>query len=175
MTWINAHLLYEKDSATPREVAQVVDYAKKKAKARFYADENIPTLVTELLRTKADVLTVQESGMRRHPDENHSAFALREKKVLITCDRDYLDERKFPLIHCPAIVVFNFGSGSIRDVAHAFRCLRSILRIPQFYDKWTKIDATPETWVEYSRYLDGTTSRTRYRYYHGVLQEWKDD
>jgi predicted nuclease of predicted toxin-antitoxin system len=175
MTWIDAHLLYEKDSATRREIAQVIDFAKRKAKARFYADENFPTLATELLRTKVDVVTAQDVGKRRHPDENHAAFALREKRVLVTCDRDYLDERRFPLIHCPAIVVFDFGSGSLREIAQAFRCLRSILRVPQFYDKWAKIDAKPWTWVEYCRYLNGTTSRTRFRYHHRVLQEWTND
>lgn len=175
MAWIDAHLLYEKGSASLREIRQAIEFTKRKAKARFYADENFPLVATELLRTRADVVTVQQTRMRHHPDENHAAFALREERVLVSCDRDYLDERKFPLVHCPTISVFNFGSGSTRDIARAFRCLRSILKVPQFYDKWTKMDASPESWIQYSRYLDGTTSRTRFRYDRGVLQEWKNN
>jgi hypothetical protein len=121
------------------------------------------------------VVTAQEAGNHRHPDENHSAYALREGRVLITCDRDYLNERRFPLIHCPAIVVFDFGSGSIQDIRKAFRCLRLVLKVPQFYDKWAKIDAKPEAWTESMRFLNGTTSRTRYRLYRGVTQEWVEE
>jgi hypothetical protein len=65
----------------------------------------------------------------------------------------------FPAIRCPAIVVFDFGSGLIEDIKLAFRCLRLILRIPQFYDKWAKIDAKAEGWTESMRYLNGATSR----------------
>jgi hypothetical protein len=50
-----------------REVRQVEDYIRRKTKPRFYADENLPTIATEILRRRgADVLTVQEAGRRRH-------------------------------------------------------------------------------------------------------------
>jgi len=51
----------------------------------------------DLRELKADVLTVQANRRRRHPDENHAAEALRLRRILITCDRDYLDER---VSHC---------------------------------------------------------------------------
>lgn len=90
----------------------------------------------------------------------------------VTCDRDYLDDRKFPLIHCPAIAVFNFGSGSVHDIIKAFQCLRSAFGTPQFYDKWMKIDANRESWIENARYFNGTTGRTRFRWHRNILQEW---
>jgi hypothetical protein len=42
-------------------------------------------------------------------------------------------------------------------------CLGTVCRYPQIYDKWAKIDAQRQSWSEYARHLDGTTSRTRYR------------
>lgn len=175
MPWVDVHLLYQKhDPAKPSEIRQALDYAKRKAKARFYADENFPSAATEILRTRTDVLTAQEAGLRGQPDENQSAFALKEGRILVTCDRDYLNPKRFPMIHSPAIIVFDFGSGSTRDIRLAFRCLRNVLRVPQFYDKWAKFDASPDTWTESIRYLDGTTSRTRYRIHNRVLQEWVD-
>jgi hypothetical protein len=36
MPRVDAHLLYKKDFAKPHEIAQLIDYAKRKAKARFY-------------------------------------------------------------------------------------------------------------------------------------------
>jgi len=29
--------------------------------------------------------------MRRHPDDNHAAYALRKGFILLTCDPDFLD------------------------------------------------------------------------------------
>ncbi len=59
------------------------NYCKRRAKPRFYADEDFPRAAMELLRTRADVLTDQEAGLRAHPDENQSAFALKEGRILV--------------------------------------------------------------------------------------------
>lgn len=175
MSWMDLARLVRANPPSKKEIAQGLEYQRRKGKVSFYVDENFPTAATRLLKSmRARVTTVQEAKLRRHPDENHTAHALKNGFVLLTCDRDYLDERRFPLIHCPAIVVFNFGSGSIRDVARSFACLETIIRIPQFYDKWMKIDANPDSWTEYARFLNGTTSRTRYRIYQGRVQQWID-
>jgi hypothetical protein len=50
---------------------------------------------------------------------------------------------------------------------HAVHC-------PQFYDKWMKMDANRNCWTEYARFLDGTTSRSPFRFSAGILQEWID-
>jgi hypothetical protein len=118
MSWIDIKKLAADDKPTEREKQQVMDFARRNAKPRFYADENFPKLATDLLRgrLKADVLTVQDTRRQGHPDENHAAEALRLGRVLITCDRDYLDERRFPLIHCPSLVVFDFGGGTAGEI-----------------------------------------------------------
>jgi len=175
MGWVSLVESVRVNPPTDKEIQQVVDYRRRKAKARFYADENFPALAVATLREmKARVVTVQDVRLRRHPDENHAAYALKHGFVLLTCDRDYLNERRFPLIHCPAIAVFDFGSGSQEEIRRSFTCLRRVLSTPQFFDKWTKTDAGSDSWTEYSRTLDGSTSRSRYRVYKGDLQEWVD-
>jgi predicted nuclease of predicted toxin-antitoxin system len=157
---------------TKREREQVLEYRRRKAKPRFYADENFPSAAVQLLRdTKVQVITAQEARLNGHPDENHAAFALKNGCVLLTCDRDYLDEQRFPLIHCPAIVVFDFGSGSLHEMREAFKCRRTMYGSPQFFDKRVKIDAKRECWSEQCRFLDGTASRARYRAHRSRLQE----
>jgi predicted nuclease of predicted toxin-antitoxin system len=131
----------------------------------FYTDENFaPRSIQILANMKARVTTAQDQGLKRHPDENHAAFALKNGLFLLTCDRDYLDERRFPLIHCPAIAVFSFGSGTTDEIERSFVCLQRATSMPQFFDRWTKIDATPNSWIEYARHLDGTTSRSNFEY-----------
>jgi predicted nuclease of predicted toxin-antitoxin system len=175
MAWRNSQDLVAKEP-TDSEVRQVEDYIRRKAKPRFYADENFPTIATEILRQRgANVLTVQDAGRQRHPDENHAAESLRLRRVLITCDRDYLDDGRFPLIHCPAMVVCDFGRGTAREIQATFNCLWSVFAAPQFYDKWVKIAASHDCWTEHTRFLDGTTAHRRFRVFGGRLQEWCDD
>src|SRR6266436_6432971 len=84
---------------TEREKREVHDCIRRRAKPRFYADENLPTAAISILRRmNADVYTAKEARLQRHPDENHLAQARKLGRVLMTCDRDYLDERRFPLI-----------------------------------------------------------------------------
>src|SRR5437667_12108786 len=104
MPWIDLKNIAADDPPTEREKRQVNDYVRRRAKPRFYADENFPSVAIKILRRLgADVLTVRDVHRRGHPDENHTAEALRLGRILITCDRDYLDDRRFPLIHCPAL------------------------------------------------------------------------
>jgi len=173
--WVDAAEIVKQKPPSEAELRQGMEYIKRGAKARFYADENFPFIATRILRRfGAQVETVQEAGLCGHPDEDHAAYALRDGYVLVTCDRDYLDNRRFPLIHCPAIAVFDFGDGSVSEILAAFRCLRPVFRTPQFYDKWTKIDAVRDSWIISSRFVNGTTDRSRYRWHRGNLQEWID-
>jgi predicted nuclease of predicted toxin-antitoxin system len=173
MSWVNLIDLVRANPPTKKEIAQVLEYRRRRAKARFYVDENFPARATAVLRNMGGrVITVQDLRRRGHPDENHAAYALAHGLILVTCDRDYLNEKRFPLIHCPAIVVFDLGTGSLKEIREAFTCLDRVLASPQFFDKWVKIDAKRDSWIEYSRCLDGTTSRSRYRVYQGMIQEW---
>jgi len=176
MPWVNMDDL-PIQIPSKREMDEVERYRKmKKTKPRFYADENFPERAIEVLRGwNFDVLTAIDADKKGHPDENHLAEARRLGRVLLTCDRDYLNERRFPLIHCSALVVFDFGSGTRSEIIRAFQCLDLVVRFPQFYDKWCKIDAKPDEWIEKSRFQDGSTSRERYRIFEGKLQVWIND
>lgn len=58
---------------------------------KFYMDEHVPRAVTEGLRRRGvDVLTTQEADMVEADDEQHVALALREGRVIVTQDADFL-------------------------------------------------------------------------------------
>ncbi len=176
MPWVDVDEIVRANPPSAKEIEQVIEYRRRKAKARFYADENFPAAAAEVLRSLGgQVVTAQQVRRKGHPDENHAAYALKHGYILVSCDRDYLDERRFPLVHCPAVAVFDFGSGSAAEVLSAFACLERALHAPQFFDKWVKIDATRSSWIEYTRHLDGTSARTRYRLHRGRIQEWVED
>lgn len=59
--------------------------------ARFYADEQFPKRVVELLRDLGhDVLTVQEAkkANQKIPDEEVLAFAVSEERAVLTLNRE---------------------------------------------------------------------------------------
>jgi predicted nuclease of predicted toxin-antitoxin system len=58
---------------------------------KFYLDEHIPKGVVEGPRRRGvDVLTVQEAGRSGDSDGKQLAFAVREGRVLVTFDDDFL-------------------------------------------------------------------------------------
>ena len=79
---------------------------------RIYADANVPAgLVTHMRqRLHWDVLFVlEEDELRRASDLRHYRLAHDLRRTLVTMDRDYLDDRRFPpgetsgvlVIHAP--------------------------------------------------------------------------
>ncbi len=69
------------------------------ARPRVYADANVPAgIVSHMrLRLKWDVLFVlEEDELRRAPDLKHYRLAEQLRRTLVTMDRDYLDDGRFP-------------------------------------------------------------------------------
>jgi hypothetical protein len=66
---------------------------------RVYADANVPAGLVAHMRRRLgwDVLFVlEEEGLRRAPDVTHYRLAHQLRRTLVTLDRDYLDDRRFP-------------------------------------------------------------------------------
>jgi hypothetical protein len=66
---------------------------------RVYVDANMPAGLVSFMRQalRWDVLFVLEhEDLRRAPDGEHYRLARQLRRTLITQDRDYLDDRKFP-------------------------------------------------------------------------------
>jgi hypothetical protein len=69
------------------------------ARPRIYADANMPAGIVAHMRTrlKWDVLfVIEEDDLRRAPDEKHYQLAQQLCRTIVTMDRDYLDDRRFP-------------------------------------------------------------------------------
>ena len=75
---------------------------------RIYVDANVPAGLVSYMRTALswDVLFVLEHhDLRRAPDGEHYRLARQLRRTLITLDRDYLDDRKFPPDRSGGVVV----------------------------------------------------------------------
>jgi hypothetical protein len=66
---------------------------------RVYCDANLPTGLVRFMRERLqwDVFFVmEEDDLRRAPDVEHYRMAAQLRRTLLTLDRDYLDDGRFP-------------------------------------------------------------------------------
>jgi len=77
---------------------------------RIYADANVPAGLVVYMRTllQWDVLfVIEEDELRRASDLKHYQLAQQLRRTLITMDRDYLDDRRFPPDQSGGVLVIN--------------------------------------------------------------------
>jgi hypothetical protein len=66
---------------------------------RIYADANVPAGLVGYMRGELDwdvLFVLEEDELRRASDLKHYRLAQQLRRTLITMDRDYLDDRRFP-------------------------------------------------------------------------------
>ena len=66
---------------------------------RIYADANVPANLVAHMRSRLDwdvLFVIEDEELRRAPDVKHYRLAQQLQRTLITMDRDYLDDRRFP-------------------------------------------------------------------------------
>ena len=89
---------------TQKEIKYITKIFGKKA--RFIVDENIDGLTTEILHElKWNVKGVKELGLSGHSDEDVLAEVWCNNRMLITNDRDFLDNDRFPEHRNPGIII----------------------------------------------------------------------
>jgi hypothetical protein len=75
---------------------------------RVYIDANVPSGLVAFMRNELqwDVLFVMEhDDLRRAPDGDHYRLARELRRTLISFDRDYLDDRRFPPAESGGVLV----------------------------------------------------------------------
>jgi hypothetical protein len=77
---------------------------------RVYVDANMPAPLVAFMRAHLqwDVLfVIEHDDLRRARDGEHYRLARQLRRTLITLDRDYLDDRKFPLAESGGVLVLH--------------------------------------------------------------------
>src|SRR5919107_1937535 len=75
---------------------------------RIYVDANFPAGLVSFMRMtlRWDVLfVIEHDDLRRARDGEHYRLARQLRRTLITLDRDYLDDRRFPAAESGGVVV----------------------------------------------------------------------
>lgn len=89
--------------------SELAAYADRHAdRPRIYADANIPAGVVAFMRTRLrwDVLfVVEHDDLRRARDGEHYRLAREMRRTLVTLDRDYKDDRRFPPAESGGVII----------------------------------------------------------------------
>jgi len=101
--------------------------------ARLYGNENFPLpVVEELRRLGHDVLTVQDTGraLRAMSDEEVLAFAVREKRAVITLNRKHFVHLHASVSDHAGIVVCTFDRDFIAQAHRIDAAIKALSELP---------------------------------------------
>ena len=152
---------------------------ENRGKPRFLVDENLGSEVTELLKRSGwNATDVFELGINGQPDENVFSTARREDRILLTHDRDFLDNQRFSPQLNPGLVVLPGANGDRRAIVNALDELLAVIGETRNLWRAAKIEISSEsewTVLTFNR-DDGKVHKSRYRFsMRGGGEFWQDE
>ena len=148
--------------------------ARRARKARIYADADIEDEVVEWLRAqKVNIKSARELGHQTKPDAWQAAYALRERRFLLTKNgKDFLSDRKLPWHKLFGLVVVEGDMSNMDDFALAMtHVVRWIVPMGELHEK-TKILVHPRGATIRYQSLDGSVETRKFRFERGHFAEW---
>jgi predicted nuclease of predicted toxin-antitoxin system len=147
-------------------------------RSRFLVDECLGVDVTGVLKNwGCNVQDSSEAGLRGKDDTTVFQYAWKSGRILLTHDRDYLDDQEFPEHRNPGVVILPGAEGDNAVLIRALRlCVDVMGKMP---DIWrgakVVIVASGEITVRQREHDSGRVTSTKYRMEAGVPQEWIDE
>jgi len=165
-----------------REIEDVskeeMGFLRRSRKATLYADEDIEDEIVLILRSlRINIQSARElNGHRGKDDEFHAAYALREKRFLLTKNtRDYIDDHKLPWEKTFGVIAIAGDFGDTSDyIAVLTLVLRSVVPYGEQFER-TKIQISSSSFIIKGRTKRGTIQTDRYRIVNGRIDQWFDE
>ena len=120
-----------------------------KQKFRLYFDENFPQDVVEVLKAdsnwkrKCKIYSAYDQGFENKDDKFHFEYCRKNDLVLVTLDKDFMDDRKYPFSKIPGIVrVVSKRNDSATILANLSSLLTflSFFPLPRYFMSDTKFE-----------------------------------
>jgi predicted nuclease of predicted toxin-antitoxin system len=110
-----------------------------KQKVALYFDENIPPEVISFFGTdrywqkKVKVTSAQEAGNAGHDDSSHYSYCWNRRYTLVTLDRDFDDDQRFPFRNREnaGIIMLKASSADVKSIVDILsRVLEFVVSLP---------------------------------------------
>ncbi len=87
---------------------------------RFLIDENIfPQITSYIQKSGHDVITAQESGLIKAPDNKIVSLAIKEKRTILTFDKHFGDILRYPPKNLFGIILIRIHPPILSDIFYA--------------------------------------------------------
>ena len=146
-------------------------------RSRFLLDHNVDVeLRNALSRLGWNVRTAKEQGLALRDDTDVFAAAFRDDRVLITHDRDFLNERRFPPHRNPGVLVIPGGDGATLDCVRAMAAALPLVGEYREVFRGACVTVTSDGVISIRNceHDSGARKTRRYRYGGKLPQEWVD-
>lgn len=126
-------LLHKGEPTLPWQKLTYREPSKEEAKpflgeAKFYADYNVDdSIVLVLKHLGYNVETAQEIAAEKQPDQFHFKRAFQTKRILLTQDKDFLNDDLFPLSQTRGVFIFDINTASTSEIARTLEVVDTIL------------------------------------------------
>jgi predicted nuclease of predicted toxin-antitoxin system len=160
--------------------AEAIEFSTEhRKKGRFLVDESLGEEAARVIRSAGwNAVFVSEVNLRGRSDEEVFAFAWSDNRVILTHDRDFLDDRRFPPHRNPGVVVLPGAEGSNavleKELARVLITLGSYREAYRGHKIHVRDDGT---WAIRSRDCPSGSRGTRLLRFerHGRILEWQGD
>jgi predicted nuclease of predicted toxin-antitoxin system len=146
-------------------------------RSRFLVDESLGTGVAEVLRyLRYNTKFGPDVGLKGKADPTVYAYAWREKRILLTHDKDYLNDREYPFNRNPGVIVLPGEEGEQVPLRMAIRSMLNIFgthgRI--FPNAKIVIDSNNVWYIKNYRKADGYVEHAKLMFTKGNVFRWED-
>ena len=155
-------------------------YLRRTSRTKFLVDENLGEGTAQALREAwgANVEYAPHVGLEGKDDAAVYAYAWRKKRLLLTHDRGFLDDSKFPENRNPGVVILPGGSGEMEpfwDALH--QTMELVGRNPQeWHGAKITIGADGEITIKQRNMVTGAMEIRRYKFpKSGPPMVWEND
>ena len=123
---------------------------KPSKKLKLCADASVPReFIDEVRQADIPVETAFEAGLATHDDSDILVWAKRSNRVLITLDRDFWNDRKFPVQNVLGVIFVDVSPDKVNDALRAFGLVYGTFAASYPLDWWIgiKVRATTKGYV----------------------------
>jgi predicted nuclease of predicted toxin-antitoxin system len=147
-------------------------------RAKWLVDESLGEGVARAIRDLGlNVKFVADFALAVRSDEEVFAYAWKERRILLTHDRDFLDDGRFPFTRNPGVIVLPGGHGREHGLARALRAVLSVIGENKNLFPNAKIEISNDnTWnVRHFERDEGRVRHTRLQFRgDGTLWKWEE-
>ncbi len=124
-----------------------------KQKLKLYFDENFPKEIIDVLKEhtywkkKCKVCSAYEAGLISKDDEVHYEYCKKSKLTLVTLDKHFMDDSKYPISNIPGVIRVSAKNNDSADILKTLKVLLDFLTsfpLPRAFIGDSKIEVGPD-------------------------------